>query len=116
MKEHSMVRSSWFRAAAALAVIVAVSTVVPAEAFATTTAASGVARQVFGGSLANVSSLLAEFAKPILAVGVALGFLVFAWSKGDEGKTTIMRWCIGCLGCIFAVTLGNYFLSGGAVV
>lgn len=111
-----MVRSSWIKAAAALAVVVAVSTAFPGEASATTAGASGVAQQVFGGSLANVSSLLAEFAKPILAVGVAIGFLVFAWSKGDEGKTTIMRWCIGCLGCIFAVTLGNYFLSGGAVV
>jgi hypothetical protein len=116
MKEPVMVRSSWFRVAAALAVVVAVATMFPAEAFATTTGATGVARQVFGGSLRNVSSLLAEFAKPILAIGVAIGFLVFAWSKGDEGKTTIMRWCIGCLGCIFAVTLGNYFLSGGAVV
>lgn len=104
------------RALAGLAVVVALMMALPGDAWATSTAASGVARTVFGGSLANVSSLLAEFAKPILAVGVALGFLVFAWSKGDEGKTTIMRWCIGCLGCIFAVTLGNYFLSGGAVV
>ena len=111
-----MVRSSWVKATVSVAVIFAVATLLPAEAAATSTAASGVARQVFGGSLSNVSSLLAEFAKPILAVGVALGFLIFAWSKGDEGKTTIMRWCIGCLGCIFAVTLGNYFLSGGSVV
>ncbi|HEU4557418.1 MAG TPA: hypothetical protein VFS20_06190 [Longimicrobium sp.] len=111
-----MPRSSWFRAVLALGLAVVVSVVLPAEASATSTTASGVARQVFGGSLSNVSSLLAEFAKPILAIGVALGFLVFAWSKGDEGKTTIMRWCVGCLGCIFAVTLGNYFLSGGSVV
>ena len=104
------------RAVLGLTVMIALAAVLPADASATTTAASGVARTVFGGSLANVSSLLAEFAKPILAVGVALGFLIFAWSKGDEGKTTIMRWCVGCLGCIFAVTLGNYFLSGGSVV
>ena len=106
----------WCRAVLGIAVVTALTAMLPGEAWATTTAASGVARTVFGGSLANVSTLLAEFAKPILAVGVALGFLVFAWSKGDEGKTTIMRWCVGCLGCIFAVTLGNYFLSGGSVV
>lgn len=111
-----MFRSPCFRPAIALGVVLALSLMLPGEAAATSTAASGVARQVFGGSLANVSSLLAEFAKPILAIGVALGFLVFAWSKGDEGKTTIMRTCIGCLGCVFAVTLGNYFLSGGSVV
>jgi hypothetical protein len=111
-----MSHRTWVRPILGLAVVMAVAAVLPAEASATTTAASGVARTVFGGSLANVSTLLAEFAKPILAVGVALGFLVFAWSKGDDGKTTIMRWCVGCLGCIFAVTLGNYFLSGGSVV
>ena len=111
-----MARSFWFRAAVAVAVVTVVAAVAPGDASATSTAAGGVARTVFGGSISNVSSLLAEFAKPILAVGVALGFLVFAWSKGDEGKTTIMRWCVGCLGCIFAVTLGNYFLSGGSVV
>jgi hypothetical protein len=111
-----MTRSIWFRAAVAVAVVTVVAAAMPGDASATSTAAGGVARTVFGGSISNVSSLLAEFAKPILAVGVALGFLVFAWSKGDEGKTTIMRWCVGCLGCIFAVTLGNYFLSGGSVV
>lgn len=119
----------------ALGVLILFAALMPGEAFASTTvsgnsvagagssawnaangASLGEASSVFTASIGRVPSLLAEFAKPVLVVIVGVGFLVFMWAKGDEGKQFIMRGGVGALGCIGAVTLGSYFLSSGAVL
>lgn len=88
----------------------------PTDAWATTSPAGAVVRDVFGEGLLKIAYVIAELAKFIFIGILAFFFVSLWWAKGDQTKVTALMAVVAVLGAVGSVTLGSYWLAGAAVL
>lgn len=88
----------------------------PTDAWASTSPASAVVRDVFGEGLMKIAYVIAELAKFIFIGIIAFFFVSLWWAKGDQTKVTALMAVVAVLGAVGSVTLGSYWLAGAAVL
>lgn len=88
----------------------------PADAWASTSPAASVVRDVFGEGIMKIAYVVAELAKFIFIGIIAIFFVSLWWAKGDEHKVKALVAVIAVLGAVGSVTLGSYWLAGAATL
>ena len=90
--------------------------VLPTDAWASTSPAASVVRDVFGEGLMKIAYVISELSKFIFIGIIAFFFVSLWWAKGDQTNVTALMAVVAVLGAVGSVTLGSYWLAGAAVL